>query len=117
MFFYLASRQAKLADFGRSYLQGSDCNAYTEPHGVIPYIDPKIFNIKETESYNLTKKSDIYGLGVLLWELTSCSSPFNIEEGEDDAYLIKLVLAISNGKREKPISNTNDEFVKLYQSK
>ena len=99
----------KLADFGNSYLRGSDC--HTKPRGVIPYMDPMIF---KNHSYILTKKSDVYGLGVLLWELTSCSSPFNFEEREDH---ISITLAISNGKRETPIPDTNDEFVKLYQSK
>ena len=50
-------------------------------------MDPKIFNIKETESYNLTKKSDTYSLGMLFWELTSCSSPFNFEPKNDNSIL------------------------------
>ena len=69
--------------------------------------------IFKNHSYILTKKSDVYSLGVLLWELTSCSSPFNFEEREDHI----ITLAISNGERETPIPDTNDEFVKLYQSK
>ena len=44
-----------MADFGNSYLQGSDF--YTKACGVIPYVDPKIF---ESDSYVLTEKSDIY---------------------------------------------------------
>ena len=44
-------------------------------------MDPNNFNVQNHESrtYDLTEKSDIYSLGVLLWELTSCSSPFNFE--------------------------------------
>ena len=55
----------KLADFGNSYLQGSEF--YTEACGARFYVDPKIF---ESKSYILTEKSDIYSLGVILWELT-----------------------------------------------
>ena len=80
-------------------------------------MDPKIFNIhQETadKSYKLNKKSDIYSLGVLFWELTSGKSPFNFEKREDDA---SVMLEIINGKREEPITGTNDKFVKLYQSK
>jgi len=58
----------KLADFGRSCLQGSDVD--TKTYGVIPYMDPKMLDPKTP--YNLTKKSDIYSLGVVLWQLTSC---------------------------------------------
>src|SRR4051812_24359167 len=100
----------KLADFiGCSCLQGSDYYAYTKPRGVMPYIDPKIFSIQETESYNLIKKSDIYSLGMLFWELTSCSPPFDFDPKND--YSI-LKIEILNGKREIPIPNTNGN--KLY---
>ena len=99
-----------MADFGRSYLQGSDC--YTNVYGVIPYMDPKVFKSK----YDLTKKSDIYSLGVLLWELTSCSSPFNFENSD---YFGKLCikLDILKGEREDPVPGTMHEFVELYESK
>ena len=98
----------KLADFGNSYLQGSDC--YTKACGVIPYVDPKFFKNK---SYILNEKSDIYSLGVLFWELTSCSSPFNFKTTNDRHIMFEII----NGKREDPVPNTNDKFVELYQSK
>ncbi|CAI2191005.1 1187_t:CDS:2, partial [Funneliformis geosporum] len=60
----------------------------------------------------LPKKSVIYNLGVLFWELTSCSSTFNFETTDDTS---SIQIEILNGKREKPISTTNDVFVKLYQ--
>ena len=99
----------KLADFGRSCIQGSDYYTYIQPHGVIPYMDPKIFNIKETESYNLTKKSDIYSLGVLLWEITSGHPPF------ENISRFALGHEISNGLREEPIEGTPLEYQQLYQ--
>ncbi len=82
-------------------------------------MDPKTFNInvtmdKETRSYELTKKSDIYSLGVLFWELSSCSPPFDLETKNFSEY--SLISAIFNGRREKPIENTNSKFVNLYQS-
>ncbi|CAB4437684.1 unnamed protein product [Rhizophagus irregularis] len=98
----------KITDFGRSCLQGSACD--TKAYGVIPYMDPQILD-PETP-YNLTKKSDIYSLGVLFWQLTSCSSPFNFETRKDN---IAITLAILNGVREKPIPNTNVKFIELYQ--
>jgi len=96
-------------------LQGSDYR--TKVYGVIPYLDPNIFDTKKSEaSYNLTKKSDIYSLGMLLWELTSCSSPFNFES-LDDFGKESITLDILEGKREIPVSGTDRKFVKLYQSK
>ncbi len=108
----------KLADFGRACLQGSDVDA--KVYGVIPYMDPKALDPKTP--YNLTKKSDIYSLGVLFWQLTSCGSyPYNYfkEKTGSDVNLAdySLMIKIINGKRETPIPNTNSEFVKLYQSK
>ena len=101
----------KLADFGNSYLQGSDCK-YTEARGVLPYVDPKFL---ENHSYVLNEKSDIYSLGVLFWELTSCSSLFNFKTTRTNDQ--HIMLGIINGKREVPVPNTNGKFVELYQSK
>ena len=83
----------KLADFGRACQQGSDVD--NKAYGVIPYMDPKTLDPKTP--YNLTKKSDIYSLGVLFWQLTSCSSPFNFETRNDH---ISITLDILNGVRE-----------------
>ncbi|RGB24549.1 kinase-like domain-containing protein [Rhizophagus diaphanus] len=76
----------------------------TKSRGVIPYVDPKILDVK---GYDLNEKSDKYSLGVIFWELTSCSSPFN--------YNTSIILKILSGEREKPIPNTNDKFVALYE--
>ncbi|PKC12291.1 kinase-like protein [Rhizophagus irregularis] len=98
----------KLADFGRSCLQ--ELNVDTEGvFGVIPYVDPKFLDPKIP--YNLTKKSDIYSMGVIFWQLTSCSSPFNFEKKDHTS----ITLDILNGLREEPISNTNVKFIRLYQ--
>ncbi|RGB36315.1 kinase-like domain-containing protein [Rhizophagus diaphanus] len=96
-----------------SRLQGSDyyTKGFIKPRGVIPYMDPKILN---AESYDLTEKSDIYSLGIVFWELTSCSSPFNFETNNEPT---KIMLEILDGKRENPIPNTNNKFVALYKSK
>ncbi|CAB4391393.1 unnamed protein product [Rhizophagus irregularis] len=72
-------RTIKLADFGRSCLQGSDVDT-----GV---------------------------MGVIFWQLTSCSSPFNFEKRD----YTSITLDILNGAREESIPNTNVKFIKLYQ--
>ncbi|UZO27321.1 uncharacterized protein OCT59_019522 [Rhizophagus irregularis] len=96
----------KLADFGRSFLKESDRDN-TEVWGVMPYVDPKAFD-QETP-YKMNEKSDIYCLGFLFWELTSRKSPF---DGLGDCDITPKIL---NGVREKPVSNTNSEFIGLYQ--
>ncbi len=84
-------------------------------------MDPKTFDreiIDGKSLYKLSKKSDVYSLGVLFWELTSGSSPFNFETKINSKHSRHdLMLAILKGGREIPIPDTNDKFVKLYQSK
>ena len=105
----------KLADFGYSRLQGSD-KKFTKPRGILPYMDPKILN-DTAESYDLTEKSDIYSLGIVFWELTSCSSPFDFETKKDLSEINQIMLEILDGKRENPRPETNEKFVALYKSK
>ncbi|GES83777.1 kinase-like domain-containing protein [Rhizophagus clarus] len=77
----------KLADFGRSCLKGS-----------------------------VSKKSDIYSLGAIFWELTSCRSPFDFETKNNDPFeIFKIKPDILSGKREKPISGTDHKFITLYK--
>ncbi|PKK68692.1 kinase-like protein [Rhizophagus irregularis] len=106
----------KVADFGRS-CQKKGSVSHTKAYGVIPYMDPKFFeqnlSSPENQKYGLTEKSDIYSLGVLFWELTSRSSPFNFEKKGFDRDSIKLM--ILNRVRENPIPKTNDKFVSLYK--
>jgi serine/threonine protein kinase len=79
--------------------------------GVVPYVDPKILDPKIP--YGLTKKSDIYSMGVIFWQLTSCSSPFNFKTRDPAS----ITLEILNGVREESIPNTNVKFINLYQRK
>ncbi|GBB89716.1 hypothetical protein RclHR1_01650023 [Rhizophagus clarus] len=100
----------KLADFGCSCLRGSTRNSQVQ--GVIPYVDPKCF---ETHSYRITEKFDIYSLGVLFWELTSRKSPLDFEKKTTKGDHFSIKMNIRNGVREKPVEDTNDKFVALYE--
>jgi serine/threonine protein kinase len=81
------------------------------------YIDPKIFDRKRNSNnqiqlYSLNKKSDIYTIGILLWELSSGRPPFCNEPSD-----IGLALEILQGLRETPVPNTPKDYVNIYTGK
>jgi hypothetical protein len=63
----------------------------------------------ENQKYLLNKKSDIYSVGVLLWEISSGQPPF-----KDEQYVIALALAILQSLRETIVHDTPEEYVKIY---
>ncbi|CAJ0914637.1 15010_t:CDS:2, partial [Entrophospora sp. SA101] len=78
--------------------------------GIVPYIDPQCFKINDNKVYKPNKKSDVYSVGVLLWELSSNRPPFS---NLDQVQQRTLHFHISQGIREEPIPNTPDEYVNL----
>ncbi|RGB29908.1 kinase-like domain-containing protein [Rhizophagus diaphanus] len=104
----------KLADFGLSR-RIDEASKSTALFGVIPYIDPKRFgninnNEKKKQIYKLNEKSDVYGIGVLLWVISSGQQPF----GGINNYNLDLIMEISKGLRETPIPHTPREYVNIY---
>jgi hypothetical protein len=79
--------------------------------GMISYIDPKKLNETRTQPYSLNKKSDVYSVGMLLWEISSGQKPFK------DISHFRLIVQISRGLRETPIPNTPEDYVKIYTGK
>ena len=63
----------------------------------------------EDSNYKFNKKSDVYSVGVLLWQISSGYYPF-----KDDKYGIDSIL---NGKRNKIIDGTPIEYSNLYTGK
>ena len=78
---------------------------------MVPYIDPKRFNRQNNKAYSLNEKSDIYSVGVLLWEISSGKPPFYNEGERND---IGLALDISQGLRETPVPNTPEVYKNMY---
>ncbi|GBB91008.1 hypothetical protein RclHR1_01810011 [Rhizophagus clarus] len=76
--------------------------------GAIPYMDPKFLS---NQNYELDRKSDVYSIGVLMWQISSGRQPFSTTDVIDDAHLISSIL---DGNREKFIDETPDEYNQLY---
>ncbi|RIB13258.1 kinase-like domain-containing protein [Gigaspora rosea] len=102
-----------IADFGLSKDETSKPSSDSF-HGVQAYIDPQCFigpQCLENVSYKRSKKSDIYGFGVILWEISSGRPPFQsfakIPYG--------IVFHVSKGGREKPVEGTPDSYIQIYE--
>ncbi|EXX71619.1 Sps1p [Rhizophagus irregularis DAOM 197198w] len=96
-----------IADFGLSKkLAEVTTDSVGNRYGVVEYIEPQCFKII---NYKKDKKSDIYSLGILLWEISSGHRPFS-------GYPQKLLTDhIKDGNRENPIEGTPLKYQRLYQ--
>ncbi|RIB26154.1 kinase-like domain-containing protein, partial [Gigaspora rosea] len=65
--------RALITDFGISKQIKDTSTSSSNMGGVAAYIEPQYFLYNKKPD----KKSDIYSLGVLFWELTSGVRPFN----------------------------------------
>ena len=97
----------KLADFGLSRRLNEVSSNKKDVFGAIPYIDPQQFRKEKAN-----KKSDVYSVGVLLWEISSGKKPFESYDGFPGA----LIIEILNGERETPVSGTPDDYIDIYKS-
>ena len=81
-------------------------SANNEIYGVIPYVAPEIFRGSE-----FSKESDIYSMGMIMWEFTAGCQPFS-----NVAHDIHLVYKILNGKRPEITEDTPEYFANLMKS-
>ena len=82
---------------------------------MVPYVDPKKFNESdESRPYALSEKSDVYSVGVLLWEISSGRPPFY---NNGKPYDVDFAMSILQGLRETPTPNTPEDYVKIYTGK
>ncbi|CAB4396025.1 unnamed protein product [Rhizophagus irregularis] len=98
----------KLADFGLSKRIKASSKQQSDFFGVVPYIDPKKFDIRD-EEYSLNEKSDVYSIGVLLWEISSGKLPFY-----NFTYNVGLAIRIFEGQRENIIEGTPADYSNIY---
>jgi serine/threonine protein kinase len=74
-------------------------------YGNLPYIAPEVISGKQT-----TKASDIYSIGMLMWEISSGQPPFINYEYDYD-----LAMNIINGIRPRIVSGTPLEYKNLMK--
>ncbi|RHZ88307.1 hypothetical protein Glove_23g168 [Diversispora epigaea] len=74
----------------------------------IEYIDPQYLEIFNTIDRN--KSSDIFSLGIILWEISSGTPPFEMESLSNRDLLNNIV----KGKREMVIPGTPPKYKEIY---
>src|SRR5437763_4983978 len=94
-----------IADFGLSK-HLAELKSNSEVFGMFAYIEPQCFIM---DNYKRNEKSDVYSLGVLLWEISSGRPPFS----EIPSFNINLKIA--KGVRESPVNNTPVDYQRLYE--
>ncbi|CAI2165001.1 19794_t:CDS:2 [Funneliformis geosporum] len=96
--------EAKIIDLGIAKSTETETDVHSEVFGMIPYIDPKLL---ENLSYKHHKSSDIYSLGVLMWELSSGRPPF---AKQNEAVLISHLIDDELKDDNNSTSETNDFY-------
>ncbi|POG67163.1 kinase-like domain-containing protein [Rhizophagus irregularis DAOM 181602=DAOM 197198] len=100
----LSSQQWKIGDLGLSQ-PANNTLSNNEIYGVIPYIAPEIF-----KGAAFSKESDVYGFGMIMWEITKGCKPFaNIEHN------VELIYKIIDGKRPEITNDTPECFANLMK--
>ena len=78
---------------------------------VIPYIDSKRLNFYDDliiQNDSLNEKSDVYSIGVILWEISSGQPPF---KGKPSHF---ITVNVPNGLRETIVPDTPENYAKIY---
>ncbi|RHZ73649.1 hypothetical protein Glove_230g35 [Diversispora epigaea] len=97
----------KLNVFGITKIISDSLEFLTNTLGPMQYMDPQYL-----ELFNITgkKSSDIFGLGIILWEISSGNPPFEMESSSK----VDLLNNIAKGKRETAISGTPHKYKEIY---
>ncbi|KAF0463065.1 kinase-like protein [Gigaspora margarita] len=104
--------KAMIADFGLSkQLEDTSLVTVSMVYGLPAYIDPQCYKVNtDSPTYERCKKSDVYSLGVIFWEISSGRPPF-----ESIRVREQVAIEIYKGKRETPVENTPELYVTLYK--
>ncbi|RHZ46773.1 hypothetical protein Glove_606g82 [Diversispora epigaea] len=105
----------KISNFGISKLVIEPSIDLLNSLGLIKYSDPML--LKADGKFSRTKASDIYSVGILLWEISSGKIPYESYESrlQDGLEKLDLISYIIQGNREIPIQGTSQNYVKIYK--
>ena len=93
-----------IADLGLSQ-PANNTSLNNEIYGVIPYIAPEIF-----KGATFSKESDIYSMGMIMWELTTGCKPFaNVDHDTN------LIYKIIDGERPEITNDTPEQYADLMK--
>ena len=111
----------KLTDFGISKDLQEGTNEYTQTNTALSMGTPMYMSPEQVTSVkNITKLTDIYSLGVILWQLVSGKKPYNSEITSAFNIQLKIVqevLPLTNTHWDKTIQKaTQKEEEKRFQS-
>ncbi|RHZ66067.1 hypothetical protein Glove_309g17 [Diversispora epigaea] len=94
--------------FGLTKIMSESLKFLTNTLGPIKYIDPQYSEIFSTIGKN--KSSDIFSLGIILWEISSGNPPFEIESLSN----FNLLNNIVKGKRKMVTLGTPPKYKEIY---
>ncbi|RHZ75051.1 hypothetical protein Glove_217g8 [Diversispora epigaea] len=101
----------KLNVFGITKILSDSLSFLTNILGPIQYMDPQYLELFGTIGKN--KSSDIFGLGIIFWEISSGNSPFETESSSNSSN-VDLLNNIAKGKREIAIPGTPHKYKEIY---
>ncbi|RIB27581.1 hypothetical protein C2G38_2012042 [Gigaspora rosea] len=84
-------------------------NQYQHLLSFVQYFDPQY--LQNLQTYKLDQSSDIYSIGVLFWEISSGTIPFESES----PFGYDCLIAIIHGKRESEVIGTPREYSLIYK--
>ncbi|EXX54590.1 Bck1p [Rhizophagus irregularis DAOM 197198w] len=97
-------RSIKISVLGRSN-SATESGDNNENYGIIPYMAPEIF---QRQKYD--KASDIYSLGMVMWELMTGRRPFWDRSHDTD-----LIIDICDGLRPPIVTNAPEGYIELME--
>ncbi|RHZ77230.1 hypothetical protein Glove_184g107 [Diversispora epigaea] len=98
----------KLNVFGLTKIISDSLSFITNNLGPIQYTDPQYLELFSTIGKN--KSSDIFSLGIILWEISSGNLPFEMESSSN----VDLLNNIAKGKREMAVPGTPHKYKEIY---
>ncbi|RHZ85878.1 hypothetical protein Glove_59g12 [Diversispora epigaea] len=94
--------------FGLTKVMSESLRFLTNTLGPIQYIDPQYLEIFNAIGKN--KSSNIFSLGIILWEISSGNLPFEMESLSN----ADLLNNIAKGKREMVVPGTPPKYKEIY---